>query len=542
MSSEENVQSSKTRDVLAIAVSALFAVIFFISGFFLHKHEVTRLILDDRLKMREFMPHFRWWKNTSDVLVTCKIYVFSVTNEQRWMEGLEDRLNFEEVGPITYRETLDHLDIIFHANNSTMSYNSHRQLVFMPELNVDGILNKTITVPNIAVLGMAAKLQNSSSFVKWGYRLILSSSGDNVFINTTIYNYLWNLTSPIMKSARKIVPFMVPLENIGVLSVMYQNYNDRVNIRHGKLYGNEQFFMINTYRNRPTVPGFIPENGDCFASILNASEGASYQQNLNENSVLIYWRRTLCRAVPLYFDKKVHRGPLVGYKFVLPDDSYDRLPNTSADCYKGQSDSLENGMTDMSKCLLDFPVAATSPHYFARNLSRAQKISGMMPDRDKHYSYIIADPSFGIPLDQCARTQSNLVLPRVNGFSDEIMKFSGMILPMFWIEYHQSELPEYIVKSLQIFYVIKSAQPYLPYFFYIMFTVFFITGIRKAQLYDIRMIENPPAPLIPGLNPNSICSNNNNNSADIMENSFNIINNTDNINNNSINNYILTKN
>ncbi|XP_055537625.1 scavenger receptor class B member 1 isoform X2 [Wyeomyia smithii] len=484
----------------------------------MNKYEITQLILDDRLNMREFMPHFKWWKNTSDVLVTCKIYVFSVTNEQRWMDGLDERLNFEEIGPITYRETLDHLNVIFHSNNSTMSYTSRRQLVFMPEQNQNGVLNKTIVVPNIAVLGMAAKLQDSNSFVKWGYRLMLSSSGDQVFLNTTIYNYLWNLTSPIMNSARKIVPFMVPLDNIGILSVMYQDYSDRVNIRHGKQHGNEQFFMINTYRSRQTVPGFIPENGDCFASIVNASEGASYQQNLNESSVLIYWRRTLCRAVPLYFQMKVHRGPLIGYKFILPDDSYDRLPNSTADCYKGQSDSLENGITDMSKCLLGFPVAATSPHYFARNLSRAQKISGMAPNRDKHNSYIIADPSFGIPLDQCARTQSNLVLPEMSGFSDEIMKFSEMIVPMFWIEYHQSELPLYIVKSLQIFYIIKAAQPYLPYFFYILFTMLLMFGIRRTQQFDI------------GANKKSIRlkdnNNHNNNSNDDNKNNINQYNKT----------------
>lgn len=131
---------------------------------------------------------------------------------------------------------------------------------------------------------------------------------------------------------------------------MYNDYNDRVNVRHGLQHGDDQFFMINSYRNRPTVPGFIPENGDCFASIVNSSEGALYQQNLDENSIIIYWRRTLCRAVPLYFERKVQRGPLLGYEYVLPDNSYDRLMNGTEDCYKGQNSFLENGMTDMSKC------------------------------------------------------------------------------------------------------------------------------------------------------------------------------------------------
>lgn len=78
--------------------------------------------------------------------------MFSVTNAKRWMDKLDDQLNFEEIGPIVYRESLDHLNVVFHPQNSTISYNSKRQLHFMPEFNVDGILNKTITIPNTAVL------------------------------------------------------------------------------------------------------------------------------------------------------------------------------------------------------------------------------------------------------------------------------------------------------------------------------------------------------------------------------------------------------
>lgn len=65
----------------------------------------------------------------------------------------------------------------------------------------------------------------------------------------------------------------------------------------------------------------------------------------------------------------------------------------------------------------------------------AKKISGMHPDHDKHYSYTIAEPILGIPIDQRARTQSNLVIPHLTGFPADIQKFSEMILPMFWIEY-----------------------------------------------------------------------------------------------------------
>lgn len=508
---KETKHRAKCSDIAVISTTLILAVMCFTIGFIAHRYELTKIILDERLKMRVFTPHFKWWQNTSDIIVTCTVHVFSATNAERWMKRLDDQLNFEEIGPIVYRESLDHLDVEFHSQNSTMSYNSRRQLHFIPELNEKGILNRTITVPNTAVLAMAAKLQNSSLLLKWGYNLILSSSGDEVFMNTTVYNYLWNQTSPIIKAAKKIVPFMVPLENIGTLNVMYNDYNDRVNVRHGLEHGDEQFFMINSYRNRPTVPGFKPENGDCFASIVNSSEGALYQQNLDEDSIIIYWRRTLCRAVPLYFERKVQRGPLIGYEYVLPDDSYDRLMNGTADCYKGQNSFLEDGMTDMSKCYNDFPIAATSPHYFARNLSMAKKISGMRPDREKHYSYAIADPYLGIPMDQSARTQSNLVIPELSGFSDGIQKFSNMVLPMFWIEYHQNGLPPRIVNSIRLFHIIKDIQSYIPYFFYALFFLFLMVATQRARKIDSINEKAQFVPILDDhLNNKGVCYNNNN--------------------------------
>lgn len=37
------------------------------------------------------------------------------------------------------------------------------------------------------------------------------------FVNISVYNYLWNNTSPVLEAAKNIVPFMVPIENLGVL-------------------------------------------------------------------------------------------------------------------------------------------------------------------------------------------------------------------------------------------------------------------------------------------------------------------------------------
>lgn len=119
----------------------------------------------------------------------------------------------------------------------------------------------------------------------------------------------------------------------------------------GPKYTYNEFFHLMSYNYRTTVPGFKLEHGDCNASILGATEGAIYPGLLAKDTVLLYWRKTLCRTAPLYFEEEVQRGPLLGYKYVLHNDVYDRSNESSVkDCYEGPSKTLPDGLTDLSRC------------------------------------------------------------------------------------------------------------------------------------------------------------------------------------------------
>lgn len=98
------------------------------------------------------------------------------------------------------------------------------------------------------------------------------------------------------------------------------------------------------------VPGFNTEYGDCNATIVGSTEGAIYNTHLTNESVIWYWRKALCRMVPLHFQKTVQKGAFLAYKYQLKVDVYDRTPNLTADCYKGFYELLPNGLSDLSKC------------------------------------------------------------------------------------------------------------------------------------------------------------------------------------------------
>lgn len=62
-----------------------------------------------------------------------------------------------------------------------------------------------------------------------------------------------------------------------------------------------------------------------------------------------------------------------------------------------------------------------------------EKLEGLHPDQEKHESYAIIEPTLGVPLNQRATSQSNVVTKDLSGFKTDIAKFSNMVIPMFWL-------------------------------------------------------------------------------------------------------------
>lgn len=82
------------------------------------------------------------------------------------------------------------------------------------------------------------------------------------------------------------------------------------------------------------------------------------------------------------------------------------------------------------------PFAASNPHFYGRYPNRlTEKLDGFNPIKEKHQSFIIAEPTLGVPIDQSARSQNNVIIPNLYGFSDRIRRFSNMALPTFWLSY-----------------------------------------------------------------------------------------------------------
>lgn len=113
--------------------------------------DLYEFLLDERMRMTPGLPPYEWWLAPKPV-ITMRIFIFTAENADDFLSGVDDKLRLKEFGPIVYQEHLVHENVTIYEENSTLSYTPNRWLEFLPDRNVDDILNQTIIVPNFVLL------------------------------------------------------------------------------------------------------------------------------------------------------------------------------------------------------------------------------------------------------------------------------------------------------------------------------------------------------------------------------------------------------
>lgn len=475
---ENNQKSKKRRSVccntVAQCVWGVLLLFMSIGGFIFQPLD---FVLKEKLNMRPGFPPYEWWADPPDE-VKLRVYVFNVTNHDRFMSGLDEKINIEEIGPIVYLEKLVHRNIVFNEN-STMTFTGQRYPVFLPKENTID-LNATLLVPNLALLAMSSYLHDANYFVLTAFRLMVTTHGSKFFLKKTIYEYLWDYREPILDTSKNIAPGLVPVNNMGMLARIYADFTDEVTVKIGQQWGDEEFFQIDRFRGQPQLPGYDPN--ECPDRIFGSSEGVMYQQRLTKKDVVLYWRKTVCKLMPLYFDRELTLDNVPLYRYNLSESVFERVTN-GTDCYD-MVPSLPAGLSDASKCYFNIPMVASYPHFYTGRPPKDQYVTGLQPDRYKHNSYIIVEPLTGIPFRSVARMQSNLWVHDISRFSSPYSKFSNLVLPLFWAEYNQEGLPPKIRWTIYFIVVVLPPLSYVILSLLLLLGCYFLT--KNIYNYHVR--------------------------------------------------------
>lgn len=199
------------------------------------------------LSIREGTYAFNLFKKPPlDVFIS--VYVFNITNGERFLSGEDAKLAVEELGPYVYREILTHRNLTFNENG-TLSYIPHREVVFLPEKSIGDPSEHIITALNIPMLvrytsvfslvlhninlnpfifkGLSTLAHDLSFFAALAVSTLVKTTSSDPLLQLTVKDYLWGYDDPLISLASTFVPTIIPFKKLGLLDRMF---DDGVNV------------------------------------------------------------------------------------------------------------------------------------------------------------------------------------------------------------------------------------------------------------------------------------------------------------------------
>lgn len=67
---------------------------------------------------------------------------------------------------------------------------------------------------------MTSYLSGASFFVKFAFNLVVRKMDMQPLVKISVYDYLWNNSNSLLTFASKMVPNMIPVDNLGVLHMV----------------------------------------------------------------------------------------------------------------------------------------------------------------------------------------------------------------------------------------------------------------------------------------------------------------------------------
>nr|QRG28740.1 scavenger receptor class B member 1-like protein [Antheraea pernyi] len=367
------------------------------------------------------------------------LYIFNVTNADRFMDGKDHKLKVEEVGPFTYAEIRQNVDIDLNEESGELEFTPRMKLRFIPEESVADPEDVNITVPNLALLSATSLLSTYPSWIQQGYNFLVSQQNYHSISSFNVHSYLWGYNDPLIALANKLVPGLIYFDKLGIIDRLYENktmYRMKVGIT------DIDRFSIKTLKKYIRETDWAKHSPlECY-NFTDTYEGVSYPPGLTLETPLNLFRIGVCRALDLEFQDKIAMDyGAEAWQYKISDRTFTKDCNTN----KGVC-----GMLDLSNCTYGIPIAMSRAHFLDTDPKLYERIEGISPDPKIHDSILLIEPKIGFTLSTTLSLQMNINLGDIS-FNEATHSFSNMVLPVAYIKVVQqdvfSEL-DYVLKLI----------------------------------------------------------------------------------------------
>ncbi|KAG5889692.1 hypothetical protein JTB14_010030 [Gonioctena quinquepunctata] len=379
------------------------------------------------LKLRDGSLSFHYWQKPGVIRLT-KVYIFNVTNADNFLT-FGEKPKLQEIGPFTYREDMEKVNIKFHENG-TVSFQHKKILQFVPELSVNK--HQKIIVPNIPLLTLSSQSNNMGYFVQKAISVMLSMGKFKPFVTLTADELVFGYDDQLVSLAHQFYPKRKrPAEKMGLLINRNGTLPEIHNINTGST-GMEEFGLITRLNGRDVLP-FWKEDP---CNELRASEGSFFPPRYYTNADIVHiYDKDLCRSFPLQYRGPVTKHGISADLFTPPEtifESVDKYPDNKCYCPANEY-CPPKGLQNISPCQFDAPVYLSFPHFLDADPSLIAGFEGLSPVREKHQTYFKIQPKLGVPVEGKIRAQLNLKVEQAP-YVNSVKNFPSIMFPIMWVE------------------------------------------------------------------------------------------------------------
>ncbi|XP_050425880.1 scavenger receptor class B member 1-like isoform X2 [Adelges cooleyi] len=385
---------------------------------------------------------YRVWQKPP-VKVFINVHMFNITNHERFLAGQDEKIRVEEVGPYVYWEELEHTNVTFN-DNGTITYIPRRTLHFDRSLSVSDPKTDRIFVANLPLLGFSTVLRNGPKVVNMMFDSLVHMIDSQPILELTANDFLWGYDDQLVKLANQVLPNWIDFPRFGLLDRMLNEGTNVVTMVLPSEKHTQRSYSIDNFNGSPILPQWVDKNhpdepNKC--TLEEAMEGVVFPRHLTPDMHFPMYRKAFCRTLPLKYtsagDTK-NGYPVHFYKF--PMDAFNSSLEQNK-CYCQDGDCLPAGLSDLSPCYYNIPVAVSFPHFYGGDPSLVDNVEGISPVKEEHESLVAIQPDIGIPLEANLKVQINLVVKTTDAI-ERVMKFDGMVMPIFWLHMEIKSLPD----------------------------------------------------------------------------------------------------
>ncbi|KAK7794068.1 hypothetical protein R5R35_001322 [Gryllus longicercus] len=418
---------------VALMLAGVFAVC---TGILILTLDPYTLVFNAKVQLSDGGEAFEVWRKPP-VDLYLKVWLFNVTNADAFMNGEDEKLHFEEVGPYIYRELLEHADVHFNDNNTLTAHPKH-PLVWAEDLNTHRE-DDLLILPNIALLSIASVIKDASYFTRLGLNLLIKQTDSQPLVQMTAREFMFGYETSLTTLGNKVLPSWIFFDKIGLIDRMYDFTGDTMTVHTG-VDDVRKSGLIDRYRGLHYIPEW-PEN----CSIAKgASDGSKFASLIAPNDQLVMYRKSLCRAMPMQMIDETTKGGLPAYVYTWKDGILDNgLRDPHNKCFCRHNRCLPEGIMDVEECYYGFPIVLSYPHFYLADPAVRNMTVGSFPDKEKHETRFFIEPRSGLPLQTNVRMQINMALGDVSRIH-RVPRFSNLIFPMLWLEITVESLPPFL--------------------------------------------------------------------------------------------------